>query len=350
MRQSKILLTGGHAVTTALATIEELIRRKANYETYWVGSRSSETSVFLRRGVSTYKIYAGKLERKFSQQAVFSFLKIPLGFGHGFYLLNKIKPDLVVSFGGYSALPIVFSAWLRRIPIIIHEQVATAGLANRLSAIFAKKICLARETSQKYFPAKKTILVGNPVLTQITEVSTKTACGQPPTILITSGSQGSVIINRTVKEALPRLLKKYQVIHLTGKLDFDKFKQIKDKNYQVYATVDPLELDNLYRQADIVVARAGANTVSEIMATKRPAILIPIPWSYLDEQNQNALLAKKFGLARIIPQAQLTSERLLTEIAKIITDYPKIIREASQRTSSDFNAAKKLVDVIVKFL
>lgn len=344
----KILLTGGHAATTALALVEELIRRKGKngWEIFWVGSRESQ--IFERVGVKTHFIFTGKLQRKLTFWTIPSLLKIPFGLFHALLLVSKIKPDIIVSFGGYAAFPIVVIAWLKRVPIIIHEQVATAGLANRLSQIFAKKICISREESRKFYPAKKTILTGNPIMTQITEIEPKKEIGKPPLIFVTSGSQGSVIVNDALLEILAQLLTKYKLIHLTGEYDFARFAGIKNKNYEVYSWVDPFKIDNIYCQADMVIARAGANTVSEIMATKRPAILIPIPWSYLNEQNKNAQIAQKFGIARILKQDGLTGKHLFSEIELLEKNWQKIVAEVYEKEVFDKKAAKRLVDVILE--
>lgn len=356
----KILFTGGHAVTTALATIEELIRRKgaSQREIFWVGSKFSmegkkvislNPQIFEKFGVKTYFIFTGKLQRKLTFWTIPSLFKVPIGFIHAWLLLTKIKPNVVVSFGGYAAFPIVVLAWLKKIPVIVHEQVASAGLANRLSIPFASKICLSRARSQQYFPLQKSVLVGNPVLTQISKIKPKKRLGKPPLIFITTGSRGSQIINRVVKEALPSLLKSYRIVHLVGELDFKKFSQIKNPNYESYPVVDPLLVANFYRQADIVVARAGANTVSEIMATKRPALLIPIPWSYLDEQMLNAQEAKSFGIAEILLQDDLTKKSFLAGIDLIRKNWQKMVKRVSLKQVFDKKASSRLVDEILSF-
>jgi len=148
------------------------------------------------------------------------------------------------------------------------------------------------------------VVIGNPVMTQIREVFPKDKLSSPPVIYITGGSRGSKVLNEAVIPILPLLLNDFYLIHQTGELDYRLFQQkVKklpakiEKKYEVYATIDPMQVDGIYRRADMIVSRAGANTVAEIMLTKRPAILIPIPFSYLDEQMKNALLAKKFRLS-----------------------------------------------------
>jgi len=363
LKNKKILLTGGHAATTALSTIEELIRRKkdANWNLIWIGSKkaiegkriqSLESQVFTKMGLKTYSIISGRLQRKFTLWTIPSLIKVPFGFINAFLLILKLRPKVVVSFGGYAALPVVFSSWLLRVPVVIHEQTAAIGLANKLSLPFADKICLGREESRKFCHKKNCILVGNPIMTQIAEIETKEKIGNPPTVFITLGSRGSQIVNKIIYEILDILLKKYRVVHITGETDFDKFAKVQNKNYEVYPTVDPLAIDNLYRQADIVVARAGANTVSEIIVTGRPALLIPIPWSYLDEQKKNALVAQEIGIARILEQSKLSGETMLSEINSLIEDWPNMIKKAKQKDNDilDREASRRLVDQILKFV
>jgi len=309
-----------------------------------------ESQVFAKMGIASHQIIAGRLQRKFTLWTIPSLIKVPFGFLHAAFHILKLKPSVVVSFGGYAALPVVISAWLRRVPILIHEQTASAGLANRLSAFFAKKICISREESRKFYSPKKTILTGNPVMTQITEIEPKTEIGKPPLIFVTSGSRGSVSINDALIEILAHLLTKYKVIHLTGEHDFARFAGIKNKNYEVYSWVDPLKIDNIYRQADMVVARAGANTVSEIMIAKRPALLIPIPWSYLDEQRKNAQNACDFGIARILDQENLTGKRLLAEIAALFKNWDKMVARVRQKDVFDTQASGRLVEQILTYL
>ncbi len=326
----KVLLTGGHAATTAISVIEELIRRygKEGVDISWIGAR------FPIEGKEV-----GRLELKiFPDFGVKSYLlRLPIGFIRAVYFILKIKPEVTLSFGGFAAFPVVFASWVFGIPVLIHEQTASLGLANKLSSVFAKEILLSR-------------VVGNPVMTQITEVEMKEKLGSPPVIFVMGGSRGSERINDALFSVLPKLLEKYHVIHITGEFDFKRFEGIKNKNYRCFPFVSPMEIDNLYRESDIVVSRSGANTVAELMIVKRPAILIPIPWSHLNEQEGNAKLAQDFGLARILKQDDLTSSRLLAEIEQIIKDWEKIISSVKSKHSSDVSASSKVVNVLAKYL
>ncbi|MEK7061322.1 MAG: UDP-N-acetylglucosamine--N-acetylmuramyl-(pentapeptide) pyrophosphoryl-undecaprenol N-acetylglucosamine transferase [Patescibacteria group bacterium] len=327
----KVLLTGGHAVTTAISVIEELIRRygKEGIDISWIG---------VRFPVEGKKINGIEL-KVFPEIKIKSYLiKLPVGFIRAVYFILKIKPDITLSFGGFAAFPVVFASALFGIPVLIHEQTASLGFANKLSSIFAKEILLAKE-------------VGNPVMTQICDVQPKTVLGNPPVIFVMGGSRGSERINDAVFSVLPKLLDKYRVIHLTGESDCERFEGMgSKKNYRCFSFVSPLQIDNLYRESDIVVSRSGANTVAELMVVKRPAILIPIPWSHLNEQGENAKLAQKFGLARILKQEDLSGERLLFEIDSLIKDWSIIVSNIKSKHSGDLSASSKVVDVLTKYL
>jgi UDP-N-acetylglucosamine--N-acetylmuramyl-(pentapeptide) pyrophosphoryl-undecaprenol N-acetylglucosamine transferase len=367
MVNQKIILTGGHAATTALAVVEELIRRKEQFswEIYWVGTRYAiegkktptlEFDIFPQKGVIFKPIVAGRLQRRFTLWTIPSLIKIPFGFFHALFVVASIRPRVILSFGGFAAFPVVLAGWFLRIPVILHEQTATGGRANLVSAFFARKILLAREESVTDFSQKKTKVVGNPVLTQITEIMPKQNLGTPPIIFVTCGSRGSQNINKIIDKNLEELLSKYYLVHQTGHLDFKYFEERKKKisenlkkNYEIYDRVDPMQIDNLYRLADLVIARAGANTVSEIIASKRPAILIPIPWSFRDEQRKNADFAVKFGVAKILSEKE-AEEKLFDEVENTFHNWKNIIEKIKGKISPDIKAAENVVNEIEEIL
>lgn len=338
----KILLTGGHAATTAISVIEELIRRGGDKDIYWIGSVraveggrafSPESKIFPRLGIKFYPIISGRLQRKFTIWTIPSLLKVPVGIIQAFLAVGKIKPDVCLSFGGYAAFPVVLSCRFWGIPVIIHEQTSSLGLANKLSSFFAKDVLF----SQK---------IGNPVMTRIREVEVKPKIGSPATILIMGGSRGSRVINDAVSGCLNDLLKKYRLVHIAGEADYSRFSGIKNPRYEVYSWVEPLKIDGLYRQADIVIARAGANTVAELMIVKRPCILIPIPWSHKNEQLKNAQKARDFGLARIINQKDLTADKLLKETDELAGGWEEAVNRVRDKKTIDISASQKVVDIV----
>jgi UDP-N-acetylglucosamine--N-acetylmuramyl-(pentapeptide) pyrophosphoryl-undecaprenol N-acetylglucosamine transferase len=233
--------------------------------------------------------------------------------------------------------------WILGIPVILHEQTSCIGRANKYSLAFAKKIAISRESTKKYIKGDKWVLTGNPVMTQIREVEPKTSLPEKPTLFIMGGSRGSQTINENIKPIIGELSKSFNVIHQTGALDYDDFKKLETTGYRVHNRIDPMKLDNVYREADLMVTRAGANTVSEILITGRPAILIPIPWSYLNEQYENAKYLKSVGLGEIIEQDALTPEILLNKITELKNNWVKIQKRVD---SPDRDAAGKLVSLL----
>jgi UDP-N-acetylglucosamine--N-acetylmuramyl-(pentapeptide) pyrophosphoryl-undecaprenol N-acetylglucosamine transferase len=364
-KENRLVLTGGHAATTAIAVVEEIKAQGKDWKLYWIGVRNAiegkkvvtlESEALPRLGVKFLPLVTGRLQRRFTLWTIPSILKIPVGFVHSLYYLLKINPQLVLSFGGFASFPVVVSAKLLGIPVIIHEQTSESGRANLLSAKYASVIAISRRESLKYFPPEKCVLTGNPVMKQITKVKFKSKTSIPPTIFITGGSRGSQSINLTIEKILRTLLSKYKIIHQTGGLDYLKFSDIKQKlpqalrdNYEVFVRVNPLEVSKIYSKCDVIVARAGANTVSEIMIVKRPAILIPLSISFMDEQTKNADIAKAWGIAEIISQNNLNPEILLREIESLILNYSKITGRVKLKESPDLTASKNLLVLISKY-
>ncbi len=363
-KPKRVVLTGGHAATPALGTVEEIVKRNKNWKLYWVGPTSAmeteKTATAAEKtlheyGVIVKKIVAGKALRKgdFSTR-LRAYTKIPFGFVHAFWQIIKIRPHITVSFGGFAALPVVFASWLIGTPIILQEQIVGAGLANKLSTPFAKKIAVARQESLDYFPKKKTMLIGNPQVASFFQIKKKTQIGNPVTVFITGGSSGSQIVNAIIDSLLETLLSEFAVIHQTGENNFAYFANRKDKlqeslknKYTVAGYVNPKEFVQSFEQADIIVSRAGANTVSDIIASRTPAILIPIPWTIGDEQRKNALRSQKTGLVTIIEQDDLTAENLLENIKQIQSNWSQIVKNAmTTEYDMDKFAAAKLVDLI----
>lgn len=363
----KILFTGGHAATTALSVIQKIKEKYPGWNLYWVGPESNvegkkiptlASTVMPKIGVRYIPITAGRVQRKFTVWTIPSLLKIPVGFLDSFKIILDIKPRLIVSFGGYAAVPICFMAWMMRIPVIIHEQTVAVGRANKVTAFFARKILIAREESKEYFPQDKIVLTGNPVSEGICEVPLKSKISSPPVIYITGGSSGAQRINAVVGESLFDLLKKYKVIHQTGRLDYEDFKNKREefptdlkKRYEVYDFIDPSDVPAIFREADVVVSRAGANTVSEIIVTRRPSVLIPIPWTAYDEQTKNARLAQKIGIATLLLESEMNKKNILEKIEFTFKNWKRMINEMDTRLADlDKMASSKVLTEIESLL
>ncbi len=363
---TKIVLTGGHAATTATAVVEEISQQKKGWEMHWIGSKKAiegtavetlEAKLLPDMGVEFHEIVAGRLQRRFTLWTIPSIIKIPIGFFQAFYLLLKVKPKLVLSFGGFVGVPVVIAAYILGIPVILHEQTAAAGLANKLSSHFAKRIALARESSKKFFGSKKIVMVGNPISKSFMKVAKKKKISSSPVIFVTGGSRGSQAVNKLATGNLKELLEKYKVVHQTGSLDYENTKHMKNslpeklsKNYEVIETVEYSEMPKYFSDADIVVARAGANTVSEIAIAGRPSVLIPIPWSYQNEQLENARRLEEVGGAFILDQESATPEKLLVLLQKAISNWSAMANSLEKVRDTDTQAANRLVGLMEESL
>lgn len=358
---NKIILTGGHAGTAALSVAEEIQKQKLNWEIHWIGPKNAmegnktlslEFKYFEKLNIKFHSIVFGKLHRKFSMWAILSIIKIPVGFVQALFYLIRIKPFVILSFGGFASFPVVFVSKILKIPVLIHEQTTVAGRANIYASKFAEKILLSRETSKEYFPKSKSLVVGNPILSQYFVNSKDLQKTDAKTILIIGGSRGSQQINKLIKQALEKLLNQYKIIHITGELDFKEFENIKNNllkgksNYNVFSTVDPFEILGIYNKANIVISRAGANTVSELIALNIPSIFIPIPWAYLDEQTKNAEYASKFIPSVILNQNNITEEKLFDGIKYLLNQNKEVI----SKNYLDKEASKKIVILLNTYL
>ena len=368
--KKKIVITGGH-LTPALAVIEELEKKK-RWLIYFLGRRytseakrtvSMEVELLRKKKLTFIPIAAGKIQRRWNRYAFLSYLKIPFGFFQAFYYLLKIRPQIVLSFGGYVSVPIVLAGWLLRTPIINHEQTTTYGLASKFNSLFAQKIAVSWSSSKKFFPKKKVVLTGNPIRKNLLKFDKKIwqvfgFDSQLPLIFITGGNQGSHIINQTTKEIIGQLVKDHNVFHQAGHLnvkgDFEELKETRQKlpfklrkRYHCKKYLNDREMGTFLNKADLVVSRAGANIVTELAVLGKPSLFIPIPWSYADEQNKNAEMLVKTGTAKILPQSQLTPEKLYQSIKEVIANlqaYKKNSAKAKKLVRLD--AAKKIVNLI----
>ena len=371
----KILITagGGGHFAPALAVIQRLpedweykiVGRKYAFE----GDKalSLEYQTAQKENLSFVSLTTGRLQRKFTRYTLFSLCKIPYGFFQAFGILRKYKPYVVLSFGGYISLPITIAAFLLRVPVVIHEQTLEAGAANLFAARFAKKICISWEESAHFFPKEKIVLTGNPIrefqISSIRQAQNKNFKFQIsneslPLIYITGGSLGAHAINGLVKHSLQELLGNYRVIHQTGDAknfhDFDDLSRIKNglpeklrERYIVVKFVEPENVGVLLERADLVVARSGINTVSELIYFKKLALLIPLPFSQKDEQLKNAMFFQHLGLGVFVEQTDLDAKKFIKNIVEIVKhedEYQK--RAKNLKDILPTNAAEKIIDVI----
>jgi len=345
----RIIIVGGH-LSPALSVLDLLPK---DWEILFVGKKyvfEGEKSLSLEyKTISDLKIpfeeiLTGRLQRKFTKNTIPSLLKIPFGIYKSRKLVKEINPDLVLSFGSAAGALVSFWANMLKIPVIVHEQTATAGRANIFSSYFAKLVLISRESSSTFFNKHKTKLVGNPINNNIIMSIKNEARPKVKTILITGGSRGSTWINDALIPILPQLLQKYYVVHQTGSGKLSD--KIKNNKYFAFEQTNPKNMAEILTKSDIVIARAGANTVSELIALKKPSILIPIPWTYNNEQAENAKYMESLGLARILAQKELTAQKLLSEINNLVDNYSTIVKNSVDVVSPDLLASEKIVDIL----
>lgn len=354
----KVVITGTH-FTPAQAVIEKL-KNYPDVEIVYVGRKytqegyktnSAESQVLPRMGVKFFPVTSGRLQRSFTLYTLPSLLKIPIGFIQSFYILLKEKPDVVLSFGGYIGVPIVVSAWLLSIPVIIHEQTLITGLANTISSHFADKVAVS--FNKKYsFSEDKVIFTGNPMREtiihpdaklrkEIRQIFRESKSRNLPLILVTGGNQGSHVINQALKESLESLTQRACIIHQTGDSKFRDYEELVIKKeeiehpqrYVVSKWLNDNDLGSILRKADLAVSRAGVNTLLELAFFGVPALLIPLPYLYKNEQNVNAQHFADLGLAHVLPQRNLSGETLLEDIGKMLDrlkDLKKAAKEAKR--------------------
>jgi UDP-N-acetylglucosamine--N-acetylmuramyl-(pentapeptide) pyrophosphoryl-undecaprenol N-acetylglucosamine transferase len=355
----KILITGAH-FTPAQAVIEEL-KKLEDIEIIYVGRKhtiegdktpSVESQVLPKLGVKFYSLTAGRLRRYLSLWTIISLLKIPLGFIQAFYILLKEKPDVVVSFGGYVSVPVVVDAWLLNKPVLMHEQTLVTGLANKINGFFADKIAVSFDTDYS-FPKQKLDLTGNPIRKELMrEGGEFSKRERVPLIYVTGGNQGAHVINEAVGEVLEKLTEKAYVYHQTGDSkfnDFDKLSEARSnlknpKRYVVKKWFDVSELVKIYNEADLVVSRAGANTLTELAYFGIPTLVIPIPYLHRDEQNKNAKFFENAGLTKILSQTKLNGDSLYDEISDMLTNISDLKKSAQNAGRFVYpDAAKRLM-------
>lgn len=340
----KVLLTGGH-MAPALSVIQTVPK---DTEVVYVGRKhafegdagvSLEYKTITEMGIPFIPLRAGRIQRKLSLQTIPSLLKIPMGLMQAIKILKKEKPDAVLGFGGYLSVPVGIAAFFLGIPLIIHEQTTRVGLANKVLAPFAQKICISWESSRIFFPKNKTVLTGNPILTSEKKAPREIfpeSSQELPLVVIVGGSAGSHAINILVEDTLETLLKKYRVLHQTGNAtefgDFErlqtKLKALPEKLQKRYALtkfIHPDIVGDVYKKADVVISRSGINTITMLLMLKKPAILIPLPYGQHNEQQTNAEMFVGSGLGTILPQQTATPSLFEEATTAMIEKLPEYV-------------------------
>ncbi len=327
----KIVLTGGGTaghVTPNLALIEVL--QKAGWQIDYVGSRDGvEKNMIEAIQIPYHSVNSGKLRRYFSWQTFLEPIRVSMGIFQSYRLFRKLKADVVFSKGGFVAFPVVVGAWLNRIPIVAHESDITPGLANRLSLPFANKICVTFAAAEDHFKRKDKIKVtGTPIrktLFQGNKERGLALCGlddKKPCILVIGGSQGANVLNACVRNTLDELCREFQIIHLCGKGKVDLNIHREGYCQLEYARE---ELADLFAASELIVSRAGANSLYEILALGKPHVLIPLSKNASrGDQIQNAQYFKQQDISVVIEEENLSPNQLLSSIHEVMANQDKI--------------------------
>lgn len=347
----KIVLTGGGTaghVTPNIALLPKL--KEAGYEIYYIGSYDGiEKKLIEEFNIPYFGISSGKLRRYFDIKNFTDPFKVLKGYSEAAKLMKKIKPDVVFSKGGFVTVPVVIAAHRKKIPTIIHESDMTPGLANKLCIPSATKICCNFPETISHLPEGKANLTGSPIRAELLSGNKDEArkfCGfsdDKPVVLIIGGSLGAAAVNDAVRKILPQLLPKYNVIHLCGKGKLDE--SLKGTAGYVQYEYIKKELADLFALADVVISRAGANAICELLALKKPNILIPLPAAASrGDQILNANSFKKQGFSEVIDEEKITDNLLFETINNVYNNRSKYV-EAMEKSPQQ-NGVEAVISLI----
>ena len=320
----KIVLTGGGSaghVTPNIALLPAL--KNAGYEITYMGSYDGiEKKLISDFDIPYVGISTGKFRRYLDPKNLTDPFRVIKGYAEARKHLKAIKPDIVFSKGGFVSVPVVRAAASLDIPCIIHESDMTPGLANKLCIPVARKVCCNFPETLKLLPEKKAVLTGSPIraeLSQGNKLAGLDMCGfsaNDPVIMVIGGSLGAVNVNKAVREALPKLLTDFQVVHLCGKGKIDNL-LLNTPRYKQFEYIKT-ELKDIFAMADLVISRAGANAICELLALKKPNILIPLPSSSSrGDQLLNAQSFEAQGFSIVLNEDDLTPELLSDKVHEL---------------------------------
>ncbi|MDR1800446.1 MAG: undecaprenyldiphospho-muramoylpentapeptide beta-N-acetylglucosaminyltransferase [Lachnospiraceae bacterium] len=339
----RIILTGGGTaghVTPNIALLPHL--RDLEYDIHYIGSHNGiEKDLIEPFGIPFYGISSGKLRRYFSLKNLTDPFRVIKGLAEADSLIKQLEPDIVFSKGGFVSVPVVVAAKRRRVPVVIHESDMTPGLANKLSLSSAAKICCNFPETVELFPEGKAILTGSPIREELLKGDPEKAREflgfnkDKPVLLIIGGSLGSVFVNDAVRAVIHNLLENFQVIHLCGKgkLDESLNNTIGYKQYEYIKE----ELADIFALSDIVISRAGANAICELLAIRKPNLLIPLSSkASRGDQVLNARSFERQGFSMVLEEEEVTNKVLLSSIMDLYTrraDFVKTMQDSGQHDS-----------------
>ncbi len=360
--------TGGH-IFPLIAVAEELEQKYSNVEFLYIGTSSQMGEVaedaMAQMNIPTKNIVVGKMRRYFSPEYFLDFFRIPIGIIQSLFHLLVFMPDAVFSKGGYASVPVVFAAWIYHIPVLTHDSDAVPGWANRVCGKFSRYVALSYDMSARYFRSNKIVITGNPIRSEI--INGNRARGYErwgftesrPTVLIVGGSQGAKAVNDAVLRVLPEMAQMAQVLHITGQnlyedaLDLAGEQGFKSGRHRYVAVpfLNRAEMADAYAVADIVISRSGANSITEMAATKKVVIFVPLARSANNHQYMNAYEIAKIGGALVLEESNLGGHLLTEKITQLL--HNKELRTQLQEKIHTFynpQAAAKIAEGIMKMI
>ena len=346
----KIVLTGGGTaghVTPNIALLPGL--KELGYEIHYIGSYEGiESKLIADFDIPYYGIATGKFRRYLDPKNLTDPFRVIKGFTEARKILKEIQPDIVFSKGGYVSVPVVRAAASLKIPCIIHESDMTPGLANKLCIPVAEKVCCNFPETMQYIPEDKAILTGSPIREELSKgnkIAALDLCGfdaNTPVIMVIGGSLGAANVNKAVRDALPELLKDFQVVHICGKDKIDNM-LLTTKGYKQFEYVKA-ELKDIFAMADVVISRAGANAICELLALKKPNVLIPLMAGSRGDQILNAKSFESQGYSKVLMEDDITNQLLVDTIHELYFNKRTYIESMSN--SHQQNAIKTIISLI----
>ena len=347
----RIILTGGGTaghVTPNIALLPTL--RELNYDIHYIGSYNGiERKLIEEMDIPYYGIDSGKLRRYFDPKNFTDPFKVLHGYKQARKLIKHLKPDVIFSKGGFVTVPVVISAHRKHIPVIIHESDMTPGLANKLCIPSADKVCCNFPETMRHLPENKGVLTGSPIRQELlsgNKLNALNFCGftaNKPVLMIIGGSQGSAVVNDAMRGILPELLKTFQVIHLCGKGKLDS--SLDHLEGYIQFEYVKKELADLFALTDVCVSRAGANAICEILALRKPNLLIPLSANASrGDQILNADSFENQGFSEVLTEDQLAPTILISRIMKLYNNRADYI--AAMETSEQSDAISKIISLI----
>lgn len=368
----KIMFTGGgsgghfYPIVAVARALQEQSRalKLLEPELYFAAPSPYDKKILFDTNITYLSVSSGKMRRYFSVLNFFDFFKTGWGIIKALWRVLLIFPDVIFGKGGYGSFPVLFAAKIFRIPVIIHESDSVPGRVNSWAKKFAKKVAISFPEAASHFEESKIALTGNPVRHELLTPQSKGAAeflkleSKTPTLFVIGGSQGAQMINDTIIEALPRLLKSYQIIHQTGAKNIDLVQKEAELvlqgipeelrgRYHAFGFLDVLALRMAAGAADVVVSRAGS-TIFEIAVWGKPSVIIPITDSHGDHQRKNAFSYARSGACVVIEEENLTPHLLTSEVERLIEHSD--IRDEMSKKAREFSkpeAATKIAREIL---